>query len=56
MLLFSFVVVPQETDIVKGEVELKKDKFQYHADYRNHSSKMFKDLSSSFKDNVSLTF
>ena len=51
MLLF-FAAVPQQSESVKGEVKLNQ--FQYHPDYRNHSSKRFKELSDRFKTNVSL--
>lgn len=53
MLLF-IVAVPQQSESVKGEVKLKQEQFQYHPDYKNHSSKRFKELSSSFEKNVSM--
>ena len=54
MLLLCIVVVPQETDDVKGELELKNEQYQYHPDYKNHSSKRFRELSRAFEENVSL--
>lgn len=53
VLLFSIFVVPQETNSVKGQVKLKTEQFQYDPDYKNQSSKRFKELSRTFKDNVS---
>ena len=51
MLLF-FAVVPQQSESVKGEVKLTQE--QYHPDYKNHSSKRFKELSHRFQTNVSM--
>ncbi|XP_078379812.1 hemicentin-1-like isoform X12 [Oculina patagonica] len=44
--------IPQETVSVKGEIKLKTVQSQYHPDYKNHSSKRFKELSRAFEDNV----
>ena len=53
-VLFCFIVVAQETDSVKGIVKLRKDQYQYHPDYTNHSSERYKELSRNFVENVSL--
>lgn len=49
-----FTAVPQQSNSVKGEVKLNPEQFEYHPDYKNHSSKRFKELSSNFERNVSM--
>ena len=53
-MLLLFAAVPQQSVSVKGEVKLKQEQLGYHPDYKNHSSKRFKELSSSFESNVSM--